>query len=174
MCCPSTKVIKSDSKVFLAIGGLHEEELCDALQAMAWTNVRTKPPYSISRATSIDSDRCRPPSASVLSNKADKSRSNQFRSTSPSFHGHTSCRNKGNCITEVHGGGDLELVKLPREPASSRPKLCASLKNAPGIFPIRRPLFCPYDSRAKDSALSWLVDDRAALRPRRIVCFFTR
>ena len=37
-----------------------------------------KPPYSISRTTSIDSDRCRLPTTNVLSNKADKLRSNQF------------------------------------------------------------------------------------------------
>ena len=40
MCCPSTKVIKRDSNVFLAIGGLHENKLCDTLQAMAPTNVK--------------------------------------------------------------------------------------------------------------------------------------
>ena len=38
-----------------------------------------KPPYSISsRATSIDSDCCRLPTTSVLSNKLNKIRSNQF------------------------------------------------------------------------------------------------
>ena len=37
-----------------------------------------KPPYSISRAASIDSDCCRLPTTSVLSNKAGKLRSNQF------------------------------------------------------------------------------------------------
>ena len=43
MCCPPNKVIKSDSKTFsiIAIGGLHEEELCGPLQAMAPTNVKT-------------------------------------------------------------------------------------------------------------------------------------
>ena len=41
--------------------------------------------------------------------------------------GHTSCRNMGNCSTEVHGGGVLELVK-PAQPASSRPKPCAFWK----------------------------------------------
>ena len=50
------------------------------LQAMAPTNIKTvrQPHYSISRAASIDSDCCRLPAASVLSNKADKLRSNQF------------------------------------------------------------------------------------------------
>ena len=48
------------------------------LQAMAPTYIKTvlKPPYSIS-AASIDSE-CRLPTTSVLSNKQDKFRSNQF------------------------------------------------------------------------------------------------
>ena len=37
-----------------------------------------KPPYSISTAASIDSDDCRLPTTSVLSNKPDKLRSNQL------------------------------------------------------------------------------------------------
>ena len=41
MCCPSNKVIKSDTRSFLALGGLHENKLCDTLQAMAPTNVKT-------------------------------------------------------------------------------------------------------------------------------------
>ena len=44
-----------------------------------------KPPYSISRATSIDSECCRLPTTSVLSEKTETLRSNQFSSTSPSF-----------------------------------------------------------------------------------------
>ena len=51
-----------------------------------------------------------------------------------------SCRNKENCSSVAHGGGGLELVKLVREAASSRRKPCASLKNAPGILPVRRSL----------------------------------
>ena len=91
-----------------------------------------KPPHSISRATSIDSDCCRLPTTSVLSNKIGNTvlRSNQFLSTSQVqvSQGHTSYRNKENWNTEVHGGGGLELVKPAREPASSRPKPCAPLK----------------------------------------------
>ena len=45
MCCPAhppKKVIKSDSKRFLAIRRLDEDKLCDTLQAMAPTdNVKT-------------------------------------------------------------------------------------------------------------------------------------
>ena len=37
-----------------------------------------RPPYTLTRATSIDSDCCRLPTTSVLSNKADKLRSSQF------------------------------------------------------------------------------------------------
>ena len=38
---PPIKVIKCDSKSFLAIGGLHEDRLCDTLQATAPANVKT-------------------------------------------------------------------------------------------------------------------------------------
>ena len=40
------------------------------------------------------------------------------------------------CITEVHGGGGLELVKPAPEPVSSRPKPCASLKKRPRSLPL--------------------------------------
>ena len=47
-----------------------------ALQAMAPTNIKAvhhvKPPYSISRATSIDSECCRLPTTSVLCKKTEK------------------------------------------------------------------------------------------------------
>ena len=42
--------------------------------------------------------------------------------------------------TKSLGGEGLELVKPAREPASNRPKPWASLKNAPGILPVRRSL----------------------------------
>ena len=41
MCCPSNKVIASDTKRFLALGGLHEGKLCGTLQSMAPTNIKT-------------------------------------------------------------------------------------------------------------------------------------
>ena len=37
----SIKVIKRDTRSFLAFGGLHEDKLCDTLQAMAPNNVET-------------------------------------------------------------------------------------------------------------------------------------
>ena len=98
-----------------------------------------KPPYSISRATSIDSECCRPTqrptfSATKRTNHAPISFDQQARVSQ----GHTLYRNKKSCSTEVHDGGGLELVKLACEPTSSRPKPCASLKNAPGISPVPR------------------------------------
>ena len=50
------------------------------LQAVAPINIKTvrQTSFSISRAASIDSDCCRLPTTSVLSNKADKLRFNQF------------------------------------------------------------------------------------------------
>ena len=47
MCCPSNKVIKSDTRSFLPLGGLHDDKLCDTLQAMAQTNVKTVHPTSL-------------------------------------------------------------------------------------------------------------------------------
>ena len=41
MCCATNKVIKSDTKRFQALGGLHEDKLCNILWAMAPTNVET-------------------------------------------------------------------------------------------------------------------------------------
>ena len=99
--------------------------------------------------------------------------------------GRTSCRNKETFNTQVHGGGGLELVKPRREPASIRPKPCASLENAPVILPVRRFLlalvgrkqtgrgrrsafpsetsrFAPLILAHRGSALPWLVDDRAS------------
>ena len=67
------KVLKSASKTFLALGGLHEDKLWDILYKH-WPrpimSKRFKPPYSRSRATSIDSDCGRLPTASVFNYKA--------------------------------------------------------------------------------------------------------
>ena len=41
MCCPSSKVIKSDTERFLAFGGLHEDTLCDTLQRILPITVQT-------------------------------------------------------------------------------------------------------------------------------------
>ena len=54
------------------------------------------------------------------------------------FQGHTSCRKKEKGKNGVHSGGGLELVKPAREPASSRLKSSAALKNAPRILSVRR------------------------------------
>ena len=87
MCCPSTEVIKSYSNHFLAIGELEKDKLCDTYKGgyRPMSKRFIKPPYSKPRATPIDSGWCRQPTASALSNKADKSRSNQFLSTGSCF-----------------------------------------------------------------------------------------
>ena len=144
MSCPSNNVIKSDAKRFLALGGLHEDKLCDTLQAMATTTMSkrfTKSPYSILRATPIDSDCCRLPTASVLSTKADKSRFNQFYQQAPMFlkDSHYAEMRK-NEIPRSMVVEAFEVVKPAREPASNCPKPYASLKNSPRILPVRRSL----------------------------------
>ena len=77
--CTANKVIKCDAKSFYSSS---RRVMSYAAFYKQWHGPMskrfTKPPYSISRATSIDSDCCRLPTASVLSNKADKSRSNPF------------------------------------------------------------------------------------------------
>ena len=92
-------------------------------------------------------------------------------------------------------GGGLELVKPAREPASSRPKPCASLKKShescpfaapcgprkkkngrgqPSAFPSETSRFTPLILAHRGSALPWLFDDRAALRLCQIWCVPTR
>ena len=86
-------------------------------------------------------------------------------------------------------------MKPAREPASSRPKPCASLKKphescpfaAPcgsrrkkndrgqtSAFPSETSRFKPVILAHRGSALPWLVDDRAPLRLRRLWCVPTR
>ena len=86
-------------------------------------------------------------------------------------------------------------MKPAREPASSRPKPCASLKNPhescpfaalcgprrkkndrgqTSTFPSETSRFAPLILPHRGPALPWLVNDRAALRLRRIWCVPTR
>ena len=110
----STRIIKSDKEWYRPI-----------------PKRAIKPPYSISQATPIDSlFWCRLPTAGVLSSKAHNHASMTFDHQAQVSQGHTTCRNKGNCRTEVRGGGGLEPVKLARY-AACHPKPWASLKNAP-------------------------------------------
>ena len=79
MYCPFTKVIKSDSKSFLAnIIYLLEGNTTASYATFykQWNRPMSK--RSISRATLTDLACCRLPTASNLSNKAAKSRSDQF------------------------------------------------------------------------------------------------
>ena len=98
--------------------------------------------------------------------------------------------------SKFHGSGGLELVKPAHKPASSRPrapcipeKRPRSLARSPLYVDPRRKktdlgprsVFLPEISRFalsilahKGSALPWLVDNRAALRPRRVWCKLTR
>ena len=80
MCCPSTKIVKSDSNFFsgYCVG---EDKLRDILPGMTLTNVKTIQQTSLLHIESnlaIDSDCCCLPSVSVLNNKTDKARSNRF------------------------------------------------------------------------------------------------
>ena len=112
-----------------------------------------------------------------------------FNSVFPSFSKSHVVQKYRNSCAEVHGGKGLEPVKLAREPASRRPEPRASLKNAPRTLPVRRFMQALVGEKTdrnmsfpsgnapgarllflanKGLALPWLVNDRAALRPRRI------
>ena len=101
-----------------------------------------KPSYFISRATSTDSGCCHLPTAMIaFSATTQKTHApTGFDQQAQVSQRQTSCTNKENRNTEVHGGGGLELVKPAREPASSRSKPCAFLKNAPRVLLARCPL----------------------------------
>ena len=80
MRCISNKVIKHESKrFFLLLEG--NTKASYAILNRKWFKPISKrfikPPYSISRAISADSDCCFIPTTIVLSSKADTSRSNQ-------------------------------------------------------------------------------------------------
>ena len=198
MYCPSTNSSGVIQKVSHAIGGIHKAKLCEVFQGMARPiNVKTIHQASILH-TESSLDRLGLLSLTCGYRSQQQSGQDTVQSVLINKQAqvsldHTSCRNKETSKTEVHGGGDLELVKLAREPASSRSKLCASLENAPRILPVRRSLLAlvgrkqsvardqlspqkPPGSRLpvilahKDSALPdpWFVDDEAALRPHRI------
>ena len=166
---------------------------CATLQTIAPTNTKTVHQSSLLHIeSSLDRFGLLSPTHDQRSQQQ-SGRSNQFGSTSIQVpQGH---KNKENSTTEVHGSGDLELVKPAREPASSRPKPCASLKKphescpfaAPcgprrkkndrgqtSAFPSETSRFTPSILAHRGSALPWLVDDRAALRLRRIRCVPTR
>ena len=102
-------VIKSDSIFFLSSYRRLTQIRSHAALYKKWYRPMSrrfnKPPYSVSRATPNDWDCCRLPTASVPSNKADKSRSNQFRSSSPKFLEATrDAEKKENWRTEVYVG----------------------------------------------------------------------
>ena len=156
-----------------------------------------KPPYSIREQPRSTRNVVAYPRPAFSAKKRKNYAPTSFdQQVSPSFsRPHILYRNKENRNTEVHGGGGLELVKPAREPASSRPKPCAFLKKphescpfaAPcgprrkkndrgqrSAFPSETSRFKPVILAHRGSALPWLVNDRAALRLRRIWCVPTR
>ena len=113
MCCSCPKVIKRDSKCFLAIGTLHEDKILDTLQALAPTNVKTIPQISFCtpyqeqpRSTRIVVAFPRPTfSATKRKNPAPI----RFNQQAQVYQDHASCMNMKHCNTKLHGGEGLEL-----------------------------------------------------------------
>ena len=140
VCCPSTKVIKSDPKSFSSSRRVTRRQV-------------------MRHSTSNGTDQCQNGSSNLLTPCGEQSRSTRivvayprpaFSATKRTYHdpisfyqqaqvsqGHNARKKK--CSTEVHSGGGLELVKTAREPASSRPKPCASLKHSQESCPVAAP-----------------------------------
>ena len=147
-----------------------------------------KPPYSISRATSIDTDCCRLPPTSVLSNKADKLLSNQFYqqvqvSQSPILYKIRKTEIPRSMVVEAlswrsrrasqHPAAQSPMhLKKPHEScpfaAPCGPRKKKNDRGQTSAFPSETSRFKPVILAHSGSALPWLDDDRAALRLRRI------
>ena len=113
---------KVTQQVFLAIGKLHGNKVCDTLQGIARTNVKTvNQTFLLHIESSLDRLGLLSPTHGQRSQQQREPMTLQsFSIIKFTFLKATSCRNKekGN---EVHGDGGLELVKQARESASSRP-----------------------------------------------------
>ena len=112
------------------------------LRSFRYVQIFLQTSFGISRAAPTDSDCCvafpRPAlsaATTTWTNHAPMSFDQHIYAQVPQ--GHVMPK-KEQCITDVHGGGGLGLVKPAREAASSRPKPFASLKNLPGNLPVRR------------------------------------
>ena len=95
MSCSSTRVVTRFS-FFKAIGGLTRRQLCDTLQAMASTNVKTVHQTSLLHIES-NFDRLGlllPIYGQRFSAVKGTHAPNSFHQQAQFFHGHTSCRNK--------------------------------------------------------------------------------
>ena len=113
MCCLSNKVNKSDTRSLLALtlGGLHENKLCDSLQAMPPTNVKTVHQISLLH---IESNPDRLGLLSPTHGERSQQQSGQIKLQSvlinkPKFlkAKHSFYRNKKIWNTEVHGSGSM-------------------------------------------------------------------
>ena len=142
MCCPSNKVIKTDTKRFLNPGGLHENKLCDTLQALAPINVKTVHHTSLLHIEN-NLDRLRLLSLTQSPRPQQKNGHislQPFFTNKPNFLKTTRHAEIRKIEIPIHGSRGFKQAKLAREPTASRPKLCASLKNFARILPVRRSL----------------------------------
>ena len=130
------------TRSFLALGGLHEDKLCYTSQETAPTNVKTvHQTFLLHIESNID--------RLALFSPTHGQRSQQKREqvTLQSVLINKSEFLKATHRTEIRKpelprsgvGGALELVKPAREPASSRPKPCASLKKPHESCPLAAP-----------------------------------
>ena len=118
------KLSKIIQNVFLVIGRLHEDKLYDTSQAVTSTNVKTVHQTSL---LLIESNLDRLGLLSPTHGQRSQQQSGQITFQSvlinkPRFLKAPRHAEIRNFSTKVHYGGDLELVKPERKPASSRLK----------------------------------------------------
>ena len=134
MCFPSNEVFEAIFR------GLHEDKLCDRLQAMASTNVKTvQQQPQLHMESNPDGLGSFSPTGHCFQQQSGQIMLQSFL-IKPKFlktTRHAEIK-KLYSSAEAHGGGRLEPVKLTREPASSHSHPSASLKNAPGFLTVRR------------------------------------
>ena len=142
MCCISNKVLKRDSKRFFLLLEGNTKAGYATLNKKWFKPILKrfiKSPYSISRATSADSDCCFIPTAMFSAAKRTHHAPIRFDQQAYNSQGYTSYRNKENGNIDVYGGDSFELVRLAHEPASSLPKPCATLKTPHESCPFAAP-----------------------------------
>ena len=132
MFCISNKVLNVTQFFFPAIGEYYEGKLCDILKEGKPINVRTvniKSSYSISRGTSTDSGLLLNMHGQCSQQQSGQSTLQSVLTNKPIFlKAACHAEKKGKNNTDVYVGGNLEMVTLAHDLASSRPKPCVSLK----------------------------------------------
>ena len=142
MCCPTNKVIKSDTKCFYSSRrvtrrqGMRYFTGNDTYQCRNGPSNLFTPCREQFRSTRILVAYPRP---AISATKREIYAPISFDQQAQVSLGHISYRKKENINTAVHSGGGLELEKPARGPVSTRRKPCASLKKPRASCPFAAP-----------------------------------